>query len=361
MPPCISAIRTIVTMPTIKEIARKAGVSPTTVSNVLHGNTARVSPATREKVEAILADANYAPNMGAIILAHSNSRIIGVIMFNEPRGDETIVEDPFSATILGALELEIHRAGYFMMLRTTSDEAEVVRLARTWKLDGLVLFWVPPGTGRIIEDSIDTPVVFIDCYYPDDGRAYHNIGLEDERGGYEMARYLLSMGHRDILFFANVPRYPGGDEVRFGGFRRAFSEKGLDLPGDRFIHLPRDREERLGLYERLLDGSATALAFSADFYAAEAIACFQNLGVEIPDRFSVTGFDDNKFSRLIRPRLTTVHQDIADKGRMALALLLRLMRGEHVPKTDTRLPVRLEIRDSVRKLDAPESEPARGC
>lgn len=336
-----------------------AGVSPTTVSNVLHGNTARVSPATREKVEAILRDANFAPNMGAIILAHRNSRIIGVIMFNEPRGDETILEDPFSATILGALELEIHRNGYFMMLRATSDQDEVVRLARTWKLDGLILFWVPAGTGRIIEDSIDTPVVFIDCYFPDDGRAYHNIGLEDERGGYEMARYLLSMGHRDVLFFANVPLFPGGDEARFQGFRKAFADAGAALPADRFVHLPRDWRDRLALYARMVETPTTALAFSADYYAAEAISFFEDSGVDIPGRFSVTGFDDNKFSRLIRPRLTTVYQDTAEKGRRAVSLLVRLMRNEEVPKTDVRLPVRLEIRDSVRNLDLPRSDPLR--
>ncbi|HOV62594.1 MAG TPA: LacI family DNA-binding transcriptional regulator, partial [Spirochaetia bacterium] len=68
-------------MATIKQIAQKAGVSPTTVSNVLHGNTAKVSPATRKKIQAIIREEKYAPNMGAIILAHSNSRIIGVIIF----------------------------------------------------------------------------------------------------------------------------------------------------------------------------------------------------------------------------------------------------------------------------------------
>jgi len=338
-------------MSTIKEIARRAGVSATTVSNVLHGRAGKVSTATRERVEALLREAKYAPNQGAIILAHRNSRIIGVIMFREPRGDETVIEDPFTATILGALELEIQKSGYFLMLRTTSDEDEVVRLARTWKLDGLILFWVPAGTGRIIEDSIDTPVVFIDCYFPEDGRSYHNIGLEDGRGGYEMARYLLSMGHRDILYLANAPVFPGADEARFSGFRKAFAEADLALGEDRFLHLPRERKARCALYEGVPRSGITALAFTADYYAAEAVSFLQERGVAVPEDLSVTGFDDNKFSRLLRPRLTTVHQDAAEKGRRAVALLMRLMKKESVPKTDMRLPVRLEIRESVRKLD----------
>jgi LacI family transcriptional regulator len=153
-------------MSTIKQIAQKAGVSPTTVSNVLHGNTSKVSKATLERVEAIIRKEKYAPNMGAIILAHSNSRIIGVILFKEARCNETVMEDPFSSAIVGAMEREIRMSGYFMMLHITTDEDEVVRIARTWKLDGLILLWVPEEISRIIKRSIDTPVVLLTATVP---------------------------------------------------------------------------------------------------------------------------------------------------------------------------------------------------
>jgi LacI family transcriptional regulator len=338
-------------MSTIKKIARMAGVSPTTVANVLHGNTAKVSPATREKVQAIIQDEKYAPNMGAIILAHSNSRIIGVIMFMEPRRNETVLDDPFSSAILGAMEREIRDNGYFLMLHTTSDLDEVVRLSKAWKLDGLVLVWVPGDVGRVISESINIPLVYIDCYFTDTDRIYHNIGLEDKRGGYEMAKYLLSMGHRDIIFLANNPLFPGGDPARFEGCKEAFFESGLTLGEDRYLPLPKDRLGREDLYRCLTrdDASYTALVFSADYYAAEAISCLQECGVAIPGRISVTGFDDNVFARLVRPRLTTVHQNSGEKGRRAISMLMRLIRNEPVEETDVRLPVSLEIRDSVRK------------
>ncbi len=339
-------------MSTIKKIAQKAGVSPTTVANVLHGNTAKVSPATRERVQAIIQEEKYAPNMGAIILAHNNSRIIGVIMFMEPRRDETVLEDPFSSAILGAIEREIRDNGYFLMLHTTSDLDEVVRLSKTWKLDGLVLVWVPGDVGRVISESINTPLVYIDCYFTDEEKIYYNIGLEDKRGGYEIARYLLSMGHREIIFLANNPLFPGGDPARFDGCRQAFLESGLALGDDRYLSLPKDRQGRETLYRDLTADSAvyTALVFSADYYAAEAISCLQECDVNIPGRISVTGFDDNVFARLVRPRLTTVHQDSGEKGRRAISMLMRLIRDEPVEVADVRLPVRLEIRDSVRKI-----------
>jgi LacI family transcriptional regulator len=339
-------------MATIKQIAQKAGVSPTTVSNVLHGNTAKVSPATRKKIQAIIREEKYAPNMGAIILAHSNSRIIGVIIFQEPRRNETVLEDPFSATILGAIEHEIRVNGYFMMLQNASDEDEVVRLCRTWKLDGLILLWVPEETSRIIKRSIETPVVFIDCYFTDKEPGYHNVGLDDRRGGYEMARYLLSMGHTRVLFLANAKIIPGGDLERFEGCRQAFLEQGLSLGDECFIPLSKDVREREAFYKQLISEPLpfSSLFFSADYYAAEAISYFQDQGIDVPERISVVGFDDNIFSRLIQPRLTTVHQDVYLKGQTAVSMLMRIIKGEPVPIEDIRLPVSLRVRDSVRRI-----------
>ncbi|PKL09178.1 MAG: LacI family transcriptional regulator [Spirochaetae bacterium HGW-Spirochaetae-7] len=341
-------------MATIKQIAHKAGVSPTTVSNVLHGNTEKVSPSTLLHVQEILRSENYTPNMGAIMLARNNSRIIGVIMFMEPRRDETVLEDPFSSTIMGAMESEIRKYGYFMMIHTTSDEAEVVRLAGTWKLDGLILVWVPEATNHIIRKCINRPVVFVDSYFDDDGIAYHNIGLDDERGGYEIARYLLAKGHRSMLFLANDTVATGADRARFDGCRRAFAEQGITLEERSYLPVSKDSVERIRFYGTIADNPSAfgTLVFSADYYAAEAMLFLQDRGIRIPGDISITGFDDNVFSRMVRPGLTTVHQDVYGKGQAAIAMLMKLVKGEQVPEHDVRLPVRLMIRDSVRDRTA---------
>ena len=126
----------------------------------------------------------------------------------------------------------------------------------------------------------------------------------------------------------------------------------MSLTDDRYIPLPKDRRERETLYRRLVDDQFpyTALVFSADYYAAEAVSFLQDCAVEVPSRISVTGFDDNIFARLVRPRLTTVHQDSGEKGRLAISMLMKLIRQEPVPEANVRLPVRLEIRDSVRRI-----------
>ena len=342
-------------MYTIKYIAKKAGVSPNTVANVLHGKTNKVSVATKEKVQAILDAENYAPNMGAMILVRNNSRIIGVIMFMKPRQGESVLEDPFSSAILGAMEREIRMNGYYMMLCITSDENEVVRLSKAWKMEGLVLVWVPDNICRIINASIDTPLVYIDCYFSDDEHEYHNIGLQDRKGGYEIARYLISMGHQSILFLANNRFLLGGDPQRFIGCQDAFKEKGLELPNDRFSPLPVNRKDRLDFYRTVSNGgfSYTALVFSSDYYAAEALSFFKECKIQVPEQISITGFDDNMYSRLVTPRLTTVNQDSREKGRLAISMLMKLMHNEVVEVPNILLPVRLVIRDSVKNLNQP--------
>lgn len=339
-------------MATIKEISKKAGVSPSTVANVIYGRTNKVSEATRQKVQAIIEAEKYAPNMGAMILLRNNSMIIGVIMFTEPRKNETVLEDPFTAAILGAMERQIRAMGYYMMLNVTSDEDEVVRLSKAWKMDGLILVWVPGKICSIISESIDTPIVYIDCYFCDNNHEYHHIGLEDRRGGYEITKYLLSMGHRNILFLPCNPVFPGGDSERFGGCRQAFEEQGLTLGEASYVVLPYERELRQKIYRDVTgkDSGYTALVFSADYYAAEAMTYLQDCGLKVPEDISITGFDDNIFSRVVRPHLTTVHQDSSEKGRLAVEMLMRLISGQEVTTPRIALPIRLEIRESVRKI-----------
>ena len=339
-------------MLTIKEISRRAGVSPTTVSNVIHGRTGKVSPAIRDKVKRILKEVNYAPNMAATILAHENSRIVGVIFFSEPRRNETQFEDPFSFTILGNIEYELRKMGYFMMVHTTSDQAEVLRFVQSWKLAGVIILWVPSDIIPRISDQVSCPVVHIDSYDIAGRTEYYRVGIEDRAGGYQIAQYLISMGHTQILFLSNSSEKTGSDYMRFLGLRDAFAEQGARLSEEQFIPLSRVQEERYVLYEKIVSPKTpcTAVVCSADYYASEAVSHYQKIGLCIPDDISVIGFDDNIFSRIITPAITTVHQDTGERGRLAVDMLIKRIEGEEVDPPQVSLPVYLQVRDSVRRL-----------
>ncbi len=339
-------------MSTIKEISRKAGVSPTTVSNVIHGRTNKVSPAIREKVEAVLSEVNYAPNMAATILAHENSRIVGIIFFSETRRNETQLEDPFSFTILGNIEWELRQLGYFMMVHTTSDESEVLRFVKSWKLAGLIILWVPRSVIPRINEEVTCPVVHIDSYDIVNDMHYYRVGIEDRQGGYEITRYLLSMGHRNLLFLATGQSLTGADYMRFLGMKDAFSEIGLTLTDECFASLSMVKEERYKLYGELAsaESSCTAIFCTSDYYASEALSYYNERGIKVPEEMSITGFDDSIFARIVSPGITTIHQDTGEKGRLAVDMLIKLIEGGDITPHQVSLPVSLTVRSSVRQL-----------
>ena len=114
-------------MITIKEMAEMLGISTTTVSNVINGKTSEVSQKTAEKVQKLLDEYDYVPNMNAKNLAQNHSRLIGIVLKRRKDKYDNIFTDPFHGELLGALEAAIRERGYYMMLYTSEDIDEIVR------------------------------------------------------------------------------------------------------------------------------------------------------------------------------------------------------------------------------------------
>jgi len=336
----------------IKDIAEKVGVSPTTVSNVIHGNTKHVSPKTVAEINQIIKNLNYIPNMGARMLAKNGSKIIGVI-FNYPKREEkNAVQDPFNSALIGSLEDAIRTHGYFMMLYAASSADEVLNLSATWNIDGLIILGIDADQCRPIKQSTDKPIVFIDNYFDNDELEYENVGLDDEEGGYQMAKYLLENGHKKVAFLADAQQPVGVDWWRLQGCKKAFSEAGVPFSGENYIGFSRSYFNRQKDFEKLLTHihDFTALFFASDYYAADAVNfCYDN-GIFVPRDLSVVGFDDNYFARTVRPKLTTVRQSVERKGICSVELLIHLICDETVEMKNIRLPIELIVRDSVRNI-----------
>ncbi len=336
----------------IKDIAEKAGVSPTTVSNVIHGNITKVSPETVKRINEIIESLNYIPNMGARMLAKNGSKIIGVIINYPKREEKNVVQDPFNSALIGSLENAIRTHGYFMMLYAAEEADDVLKLAATWNIDGLIMLGIEAAECRRIKQSTEKPVVFIDSYFDDGEDEYENVGLDDEGGGYQMANYLLENGHRKVAFLADIPQPVGVDWWRLQGCKRAFREAGVPFGSENFISFSRNYYRRQEDYKKLLPRirEFTALFFASDYYAVNAMNVFYDNGFYVPRDISVVGFDDNYFAQTIRPKLTTVRQHVEEKGRQAVELLIRIIRGEPIERKNIRLPIELIVRDSVRHI-----------
>ena len=336
-------------MVTLKDIANEAGVSITTVSNVVHKRKSRVSPELVAKIWQIIEREHYVPSMSARSLANKASSIIGVITHLTPQTTGSTVGDPFLSAFVDSIEKRLREEGYYLMIRAVEEADELAALSRSWRLSGLIL------TGMFQDDffytvkGLDIPFVLIDSYVDDPDVC--NIGLEDEKGGYIATRHLLEKGHRAVAFASPPIRAGGVIEKRLQGYRCALAEFGVPFdPALVFTQEISVQEgKRLG---RLLaeKPNITGIFASADILAAGVMAGLAERGVRVPQEKSIVGFDDNYLSQLTIPCLTTVHQDADQKGSLATDMILRQLRREPIEEKSVILPVRLVERSSVRAV-----------
>lgn len=333
-------------MVTIKDIARAAGVSPTTVSNVIHGNEGRVSAETVSLIRDTIQAMGYVPNLSARSLVSSSSKIIGVINHVVPQESGGFFQDPFSGALLSGIEQRLRKSGYFLMVRTVKSAGELLSLLANWNIDGLIFIGgLPPEFYNAVK-KMRTPFLLVDSYIDDPQPL--QLRLEDEQGGYIAAKYLLDRGHRSILFCS--PKLDDGViSRRRTGFIRALTEKGLSLQsGDAYIcEFEIDKARALGR-ALAVRTDFTAIFATADILAAGIVSGLQSAGRHVPDEISVVGFDDLPIARLCTPQLTTVHQDIVERGTAAAQMLVDFLGGE---KQSSRVfPVCMVERESVRRI-----------
>lgn len=339
-------------MITIKDMADMLGISTTTVSNVIHGKTSEVSQKTVERVEKLLEEYDYVPNNSARSLTQNCSKIIGVALKSRKEQYDNILADPFFSELIGAIEAEIRSRGYYMMIYTSNDLTELIRNILTWNVDGLLLLGILHDDFVRIKSRYKKPVVLIDSYAPRDIMNYVNVGLEDERGAYEMTCHLLEKGHRRIAFLAD--NMEGVDYTRYIGHQKAMAEYGLKADGKDLLIIRSGMMERESSLEELyyLSRNYTAFMCCSDYHAVVLMSYFSDRGVRIPEDLSFTGFDDVLLARIVRPALTTVRQDITRKGNLAVDTLLKMIQEEEPPKWDVKLPVEIVVRDSVKTISS---------
>ena len=254
-------------MITIKDMAEMLGISTTTVSNVIHGKTSEVSQKTVERVEKILEEYEYVPNISARSLTQNSSKIIGVAFKCRKDKYINLFTDPFFGELIGALEAEIRARGYFMMTYTSNDISEIIRNVLTWNVDGLILVGMLHDDFIRIKSRYKNPTVLIDSYAPREIMNYVNVGLEDEEGAYAITRYLLEMGHRKIAFLAD--NMEGVDYTRYLGYQRALADSGLEMEEENLLIFHPGTVERESslreLYYRCKN--YTAFMCCSDYYA----------------------------------------------------------------------------------------------
>ena len=332
----------------LQDIAEKAGVSRTTVSNVLHGKTKKVSQETADRVRRILIEENYLPSSAAEPLGEPKT-ICFVLGYSNTHGMD-VLRDPYVSELLSIVEREANQRGYHVLLVDGDDYSNVVEIASRWDVEGLLLVGYPLDRYRQIRRRLNKKMVLLDAY-PEDDYDFQNVGIDDYSCGYQVGSYLKQCGFPGALFVAETRGVI--DHARWDGFRDAMEEEGRYCSKSRYIVVSSRAGMRLQEYEALLPAflKAGALAFSSDYAAIEAMKFFQDHGILVPEEVSVVGNDDSIYAQMVIPRLTTVRQDVEKKALVALDRLMRMIQGEKLEEFNVRIPVELVIRDSVRDPD----------
>ena len=189
----------------LQDIAEMAGVSRTTVSNVINGNTKRVSQKTIDKITTILKEQNYVPHMGSVMLSGHGSRIIGVVLgFSYAHGMQSL-QDPFVGELIGTIQMETEENGYYVMLIGGESIQNVVDIASKWNVEGLLILGYNEEQYRSLSRRLNKKMILIDAY-PEGAYTFQNVGIDDYSGGYQIGEYLYSCAiARPIPVFPEVP------------------------------------------------------------------------------------------------------------------------------------------------------------
>ncbi len=338
-------------MVTIEDIAKEAGVSATTVSNVIHGRTNRVSARTVELINEIIRERGYVPNLSARAMKTRSSKVVALINHLGSRDQEKFMSDPFFMDLTSAVEKALREQGYFLMVRAISESEDLLQFLRNWNVEGVFM----PG---LFEDEpfyqtlqdLKMPVVLTDSYIREPGHMV-NIGLQDFEGARLATEHLIENGHRRIVFVGPAVRSGGVVEQRLLGYRRALEDHGIGFDPDLIYECEFSTSKMLALGEEMAKREGfTAVFATADILAAGIMSGLQQAGRMVPRDISIVGFDDINWSRMTMPRLTTIHQDAMCKGRLAAECMIRLLEGEPVSNHNQIMPVHLVQRDSVRSI-----------
>lgn len=336
-------------MATIKDIAQATGVSATTVSNVIHGRAKRVSAETIEKINEAIKTLGYVPNMSARSLVSQSSKVIGFVNHIIVNEDINLMEDPFFSTSIGTIEKTLRENGYYLMLHTVETAEDLRTFLHNWNVDGLFFTGIFKDSFFDAVAALNVPTVLIDSYVHQPNLC--NVGLEDFQGSYQATQHLIDNGHKRIAFASPSIKDGGVLQERFLGYKAALAKASIPFDKEIIIQHEMDIESCKAAADELMQHpDVTALVVTADIMAAGIMAALHEKGVRIPEDISIVGFDDINICQLTSPTLTTIHQDMNLKGRLAVEFMLQLLEGRPLEKLEITLPTHLVERRSVRRL-----------
>lgn len=332
-------------MTNIKDVAKKAGVSVSTVSHVIN-KTRFVNEQTQAKVLATMENLQYHPNSIARSLRRKDKRThtIGLLI-----PDST---NPFFAEVLKGVEDVSFGAGFNVFLCNSDGnpqkETDYIEALLRKQIDGIILVsaGIDPNFNEYISQR-KIPLIIVDREI--EGINFNSVMIDNHIGGYLATSYLTKLGHRRIGCITG-PSVLTPSAYRIQGYRQALEEKSITLDHSLIIQGDfRAQSGRLATKQILtLTVPPTAIFACNDMMAVGAIRAIYEAGLKVPDDISVIGFDDILLASFIVPSLTTISQPSHEMGLLAAELVIKQIQNPQSPPQHIILSPSLIIRDSCQ-------------
>ncbi|AFS77997.1 HTH-type transcriptional regulator [Gottschalkia acidurici 9a] len=329
---------------TIKDVAKKAGVSISTVSRVIN-DSKPVSSEIRKRVLEVIEELEYKPNEVARSLVTKKSYLIGVIV--------TDLGDSYVAEMVRGIEEVGKMYDYDILLCSTfgDKEAELkyLRLLNTKQVEGIIL--ISNTLNNELHEKtkqLRIPFVYLNRFYYQD---YPTVKIDNFEASYEMTNYLIGLGHKDIAYISNNGDKFYLEKDKLEGYKKAISEH---EDCEEIIYFSKDRDIEDG-YDVARDiigfnKEVTAIFCSYDELAIGVLNYLYDNDIKVPDEISVTGFGDIKIASIFRPTLTTIKEPFYDIGAVAIRRIIKELKGEIADNSDIILPFQIQKRGSSIKI-----------
>ena len=328
----------------IKDIARAANVSYSTVSRALQ-NSPLVGRKTTEKIQRIAQQSHYRVSAVARSLVTSKTRTIGVVV--------TSVSDPFAAEVVTGIEEIAESQHYSVFLANCNAdpvrEARVVDSFAERRVDGIIVMASRVGAlymPHLLRLKI--PIVLLNNFRQNE--FVYSVGIDNLSASHDATTYLISLGHRRIAYIGDHTGFQS-DTDRFGGYRQALLQAGIPFQPELVAHgdgKPAGGEEAMRQI-LALPKRPTAVFCYNDMSALGALRAARLQKVRVPEDLSLIGFDDLFLASYACPPLTTVRQPMAHMGRLATEILLKLLSGA-ICEFNLKVPAELIVRESTAPL-----------
>jgi DNA-binding LacI/PurR family transcriptional regulator len=328
----------------IYDIAKKAGVAPSTVSRALEDHP-RIGATTKKRIQELAREMDYVPSTVAKSLATNKTLTIGMVL--------ATISDPFMGRVVEGVEQVAIEAGFNVFISTSQNDRQreiaAIKMLQKRRVDGIIVI-----ASHLFDQyprfygSSKVPIVIINEQKP--GETMHFVTVDDVHGAQLAVEHLLALGHRRIGY-VGVTNRPKSNQYRLKGYQDALEAAGIASdPALIFISDTIEDHAKGGeaSLEPLLAAGATAVFCFNDTTAIGLLAACHKRGLSVPDNLSIIGFDDIDMAAYTMPPLTTIRQPRFELGQRAMHMMLALLAGQE-PQNQI-IPGELVVRQTTAQL-----------